>query len=99
MSVPRSPKPALSTCCIHSPGMGAWWMQGARASDHKEPKKPDEKAVVPRASRRREDTSDGGGACDWGTFEASSPSDLGGQRTCTLGIQKVWGAEGGILSL
>ena len=74
-------------------------MQGARASDHKEPKKPDEKAVVPRASRRREDTSDGGGACDWGTFEASAPSDLGGQRTRMLGAQKVWGAEGGTLSL
>ena len=80
---------------------------GARASDHKGPNRPDEKAVVSRASRRREDTSEGGGkihltgegACDWGTFEASSPSDLGGQRTHVLGAQKVWGAEGGTLSL
>ena len=61
MSIPRSLKPAFSTCCIHSPRMGAWWMGRAQASDHKGPNKPDEKAVVPRASRRREDTSDGEG--------------------------------------
>lgn len=27
MSLPQSPKPVLSTCCIHSPRMGAWRME------------------------------------------------------------------------
>ena len=37
---------------------GLW---GAWASDHKGPNKPDERAVMSSASRRRDNTSDGGG--------------------------------------
>lgn len=76
-------------------------MGGAWASDHKGPNKPDEKAVMSRASRRKETTSDGEGrAGAWGGLGASPPCDLGEQGTgvfrgtaCTT-AQKVWGAEG-----
>ena len=74
---------------------GLW---GAWASDHKGPNKPDERAVMSSASRRRDNTSDGGGVSVTGValehhhdviWWGQGPGVLGG-TACTM-AQKVWG--------